>query len=84
MLDQYWRTSVSPGVGSAAGAPAVSGADGEVRGGVMPDPPSRFAAFIAELRRRRVFRVAAVNAGGCTCMNVFPSGNRCLCVEAFK
>ncbi len=24
----------------------------------MPDPSSRFAAFIAELRRRRVFRVA--------------------------
>ena len=29
----------------------------------MPDPSSRFAAFIAELRRRRVFRVAIVYAG---------------------
>ena len=29
----------------------------------MPDPPSRLAAFIAELRRRRVFRVAVVYAG---------------------
>jgi len=28
----------------------------------MPDTPSRFAAIIAELRRRRVFRVAAVYA----------------------
>ncbi len=29
----------------------------------MPDPPSRLAAFLAELRRRRVFRVAVVYAG---------------------
>ncbi len=29
----------------------------------MPKPTSRFAAFITELRRRRVFRVAAVYAG---------------------
>ncbi len=29
----------------------------------MSDPPSRFAAFIAELKRRRVFRVAVVYAG---------------------
>ncbi len=29
----------------------------------MPEPPSRFAAIIAELRRRRVFRVAVVYAG---------------------
>jgi len=28
----------------------------------MSDPPSRFSAFITELRRRRVFRVAAVYA----------------------
>ncbi|GAH72227.1 unnamed protein product, partial [marine sediment metagenome] len=29
----------------------------------MPDPPSRLTAFLAELRRRRVFRVAVVYAG---------------------
>ena len=29
----------------------------------MPEPTSKFAAFVAELRRRRVFRVAAVYAG---------------------
>jgi len=29
----------------------------------MPDPPSRFTTFLAELRRRRVFRVAAVYGG---------------------
>jgi len=29
----------------------------------MPDPPSRLAAFLAELKRRRVFRVAIVYAG---------------------
>ena len=29
----------------------------------MPDPHSRLAAFLAELRRRRVFRVAVVYAG---------------------
>ena len=29
----------------------------------MSDPPSHLAAFLAELKRRRVFRVAAVYAG---------------------
>jgi len=29
----------------------------------MPDPPSRLTAFLSELRRRRVFRVAIVYAG---------------------
>ncbi len=29
----------------------------------MPEPPSRFSAFLAELKRRRVFRVAIVYAG---------------------
>ena len=29
----------------------------------MPKPPGKIAAFTAELRRRRVFRVAAVYAG---------------------
>ncbi len=29
----------------------------------MPESPSKFSAFIAELKRRRVFRVAAVYAG---------------------
>ncbi len=29
----------------------------------MPDPASRLAAFLAELQRRRVFRVAVVYAG---------------------
>ncbi|UCH62327.1 MAG: tetratricopeptide repeat protein [Fidelibacterota bacterium] len=29
----------------------------------MPDPSSRFTAFLAELKRRRVFRVAVVYAG---------------------
>lgn len=29
----------------------------------MPDPPSRLAAIIAEIRQRRVFRVAIVYAG---------------------
>ena len=29
----------------------------------MSDPPSRLAAFLAELKRRRVFRVAVVYAG---------------------
>ncbi len=29
----------------------------------MSEPPSRLAAFVAELRRRRVFRVAVVHAG---------------------
>ena len=29
----------------------------------MPEPTSKFAVFVAELRRRRVFRVAAVYAG---------------------
>ncbi|UCH63222.1 MAG: tetratricopeptide repeat protein [Fidelibacterota bacterium] len=33
------------------------------RAKMMPDPPSRLAAFIAELKRRRVFRVAIVYAG---------------------
>ena len=29
----------------------------------MSDPPSKLAAFLAELRHRRVFRVAVVYAG---------------------
>jgi len=46
----------------------------------MPDPSSRFAAFLAELRHRRVFRVAAVYAGmafvlGEVANNFFPALN---------
>ncbi len=29
----------------------------------MPDPASRLSAFLTELKRRRVFRVAVVYAG---------------------
>ncbi len=46
----------------------------------MNDPPSRLAAFLAELRQRRVFRVAAVYAGmafvlGEVANNFFPALN---------
>ena len=62
----YQRPVVIPPDGSApfiAAGGGVHSASRRVACKVMPGSPSRFATFIAELRRRRVFRVAAVHGG---------------------